>query len=76
MTATPFEPAATRKRLGPISRDISRVARHPPIVRARPTVVSTVLNAAFMNGPCTLPIVSGALVVVVSVFNYNDNGDS
>eukprot|EP00966_Prymnesium_polylepis_P099131 2295886-Prymnesium_polylepis.1 len=29
-------------------------------------VLTTVLNAAFMNGPCTLPIISGALVVVVS----------
>jgi len=37
-------------------------------------VLTTVLNAAFMNGPCTLPIISGALIVVVSVFNYNDDG--
>ncbi|KAL1522077.1 hypothetical protein AB1Y20_021720 [Prymnesium parvum] len=36
-------------------------------------VLTTVLNAAFMNGPRSLPIVTGALVVVVSVFNYNDS---
>ena len=39
-------------------------------------VLTTVLNASFMNGPCTLPIVCGALIVVVSVFNYNDAGNS
>ena len=38
-------------------------------------VLTTVLNAAFLSGPFTLPIWAGALVVVVSVFNYNDNGD-
>lgn len=36
-------------------------------------VLTTVLNAAFMNGPYSLPIVAGGLVVVVSVFNYNDD---
>ena len=38
-------------------------------------VLTTVLNAAFLSGPFTLPIWAGGLVVVVSVFNYNDNGD-
>lgn len=38
-------------------------------------VLTTILNAAFLNGPLTLPIWAGALVVVVSVFNYNDQGD-
>ncbi len=39
-------------------------------------VLTTVLNATFMQGPCTLPIITGALVVVVSVFNYNDEGSN
>ena len=38
-------------------------------------VLTTVLNAAFLSGPFTLPIWAGGLIVVVSVFNYNDNGD-
>lgn len=38
-------------------------------------VLTTILNAAFLNGPLTLPIWTGALIVVVSVFNYNDSGD-
>ena len=38
-------------------------------------VLTTVLNAAFLQGPFTLPIWAGGLIVVVSVFNYNDNGD-
>jgi len=38
-------------------------------------VLTTVLNAAFLSGPFTLPIWTGALVVVASVFNYNDKGD-
>lgn len=38
-------------------------------------VLTTALNAVFLDGPYSLPIASGALVVVVSVFNYNDNGD-
>ena len=38
-------------------------------------VLTTVLNAAFLSGPFTLPIWAGGLVVVVSVFNYNDTGD-
>jgi len=38
-------------------------------------VLTTVLNAAFLGGPFTLPIWTGALIVVVSVFNYNDQGD-
>ena len=32
-------------------------------------VLTTVLNAAFLSGPFTLPIWAGGLVVVVSVFN-------
>ena len=36
-------------------------------------VLTTVLNAAFLSGPFTLPIWTGALIVVISVFNYNDN---
>ena len=38
-------------------------------------VLTTILNVAFLDGPLSLPIFSGALVVVVSVFNYNDEGD-
>jgi len=38
-------------------------------------VLTTILNAAFLNGPFTLPIWTGALIVVVAVFNYNDQGD-
>uniref|UniRef100_A0A7S2JMY7 UDP-galactose transporter n=1 Tax=Haptolina brevifila TaxID=156173 RepID=A0A7S2JMY7_9EUKA len=38
-------------------------------------VLTTILNAAFLNGPFTLPIWTGALIVVISVFNYNDRGD-
>jgi len=38
-------------------------------------VLTTLLNAAFLSGPLTLAIVVGALVVVVAVFGYNDNGD-
>ena len=39
-------------------------------------VLTTILNAGFLHGPFTLPIAAGALIVVVSVFNYNDNGDA
>jgi len=38
-------------------------------------VFTTTLNAAFLSGPFTLPIWAGGLIVVVSVFNYNDTGD-
>lgn len=38
-------------------------------------VLTTVLNAAFLHGPFTLNIMAGTIVVVVSVFNYNDKGD-
>jgi len=38
-------------------------------------VLTTLLNAAFLSGPLNLAIVVGALVVVVAVFGYNDNGD-
>jgi len=38
-------------------------------------VLTTILNFFFLNGPISLPIFSGALVVVVSVFNYNDEGN-
>jgi len=38
-------------------------------------VLTTALNAVFLHGPYSLPIASGALVVIVSVFNYNDAGD-
>ena len=41
----------------------------------RVQVLTTLLNAAFLSGPLTLAIVVGALVVVVAVFGYNDNGD-
>ena len=37
-------------------------------------MLTTSLNAAFLDGPFTLPIWAGALVVVISVFNYNDSG--
>jgi UDP-sugar transporter A1/2/3 len=38
-------------------------------------VLTTVLNAAFLQGPFTLPILTGTIVVVISVFNYSDPGD-
>jgi len=38
-------------------------------------VLTTALNAVFLHGPYSLPIASGAMVVVISVFNYNDEGD-
>ena len=41
----------------------------------RVQVLTTLLNAAFLSGPLNLAIVVGALVVVVAVFGYNDNGD-
>jgi len=37
-------------------------------------VLSTLLNAAFLDGPCNLSIVVGTLIVVVSVVSYSDNG--
>ena len=40
-----------------------------------PQVLTTLLNAAFLSGPLNLAISIGALVVVVAVFGYNDNGD-
>lgn len=39
-------------------------------------VLTTILNAGFLNGPMSLPIITGGLVVVISVCNYGDNGDS
>lgn len=39
-------------------------------------VLTTTLNAAFLHGPLNLAIVIGALVVVVAVFSYNDQGDA
>jgi len=50
----------------------------PSRVRCAPQgaiVFTTILNAAFLDGPFTLPIVAGAVVVMVSVCNYNDRGD-
>ena len=38
-------------------------------------VLTTTANAAFLEGPFTLPVWAGGLVVIVSVFNYNDQGD-
>jgi UDP-sugar transporter A1/2/3 len=38
-------------------------------------VLTTILNASFLGGPFNLPILTGGLVVIVSVFNYNDKGD-
>ena len=38
-------------------------------------VLTTILNASFLDGPMTLPIIAGGLVVVISVCNYNDAGD-
>jgi len=38
-------------------------------------VFTTILNAAFLDGPFTLPIMAGAVIVMVSVCNYNDKGD-
>ena len=35
-------------------------------------VLTTVTNAVFLDGPFTLPIAVGALIVVISVFNYNE----
>jgi len=37
-------------------------------------VLTTLLNAAFLSGPLNLAIIVGALVVVVAVFGYNDDG--
>ena len=45
------------------------------LTHAGSIVLTTLLNAAFLSGPLTLAIVVGALVVVVAVFGYNDNGD-
>jgi UDP-sugar transporter A1/2/3 len=39
-------------------------------------VFTTILNAAFLYGPFTLPIMAGAVIVMVSVCNYNDKGDA
>ena len=38
-------------------------------------VLTTVLNAGFLGGPMTLEIWTGALIVICSVFSYNDQGD-
>ena len=45
------------------------------LTHAGSIVLTTLLNAAFLSGPLNLAIVVGALVVVVAVFGYNDNGD-
>lgn len=37
-------------------------------------VLTTILNAAFLDGPFSLPIITGGLIVLISVFNYNDHG--
>merc|ERR1711972_922411 len=34
-------------------------------------VLTTALNAFFLSGPCTLPIITGAIIVMVSICNYN-----
>uniref|UniRef100_A0A7S0IMW4 EamA domain-containing protein n=1 Tax=Calcidiscus leptoporus TaxID=127549 RepID=A0A7S0IMW4_9EUKA len=38
-------------------------------------VLTTALNAGFLDGPMSLTIISGGLVVLISVCNYNDQGD-
>ena len=38
-------------------------------------VLTTALNAAFLDGPWGLSIIAGAIVVVTAVFDYNDKGD-
>ena len=35
---------------------------------------TTLLNASFLDGPFSLSIVVGTLIVVVSVVSYSDNG--
>merc|ERR1719265_1425113 len=37
-------------------------------------VLSTLLNASFLDGPFSLSIIVGTLIVVVSVVSYSDNG--
>jgi len=37
-------------------------------------VLTTMLNAGFLDGPFNSAIVIGTLVVITSVFNYSDNG--
>ena len=48
---------------------------HETIATTGSIVLTTILNAAFLGGPFNLPILTGGLVVIVSVFNYNDKGD-
>ena len=38
-------------------------------------VFTTILNAFFLDGPWNLTIISGALMVMIAVCNYNDQGD-
>ena len=38
-------------------------------------VLTTALNAAFLDGPWGLSIIAGAIMVVTAVFDYNDKGD-
>ena len=38
-------------------------------------VLTTALNAAFLDGPWGLSIIAGATLVVTAVFDYNDKGD-
>jgi len=39
-------------------------------------VLTTLLNAGCLDGPFTLSIVVGTLIVITSVFNFGDSGDS
>lgn len=39
-------------------------------------VFTALLNAFFLDGPFTLPIFAGGVIVIVSVCNYNDPGDT
>ena len=38
-------------------------------------VFTTVLNAAFLDGPWNMAVGAGATIVMLSVCNYNDRGD-
>ena len=38
-------------------------------------VLTTLVNAAFLDGPMSLAVATGALLVVLSVFSFNDNGE-
>ena len=52
------------------ARISSRTRRDLGAISAQ--VLTTVTNAVFLDGPFTLPIAVGALIVVISVFNYNE----